>query len=59
MMGGSGSTSAVAGGLARHIPVLIHPVLGRSIQELLETCPDPLAVERLTTNEQTEHKLNK
>jgi 2-amino-4-hydroxy-6-hydroxymethyldihydropteridine diphosphokinase len=45
--------------MAEIAPLLIHPVLGRNIAELLEACPDPLAVQKLTTNEGTEHKLNK
>ena len=40
--------------MAEIAPLLIHPVLGRNIQELLEACPDPLAVKRLTTNEGTQ-----
>ena len=40
--------------MAEIAPLLIHPVLGRNIQELLDACPDPLAVKRLTINEGTQ-----
>ena len=32
--------------MAEIAPLLIHPVLGRNILELLEACPDPLAVQK-------------
>lgn len=41
--------------MAEIAPFLIHPVLGRTLQELLELCPDPLAVQRLRADEETEH----
>jgi 2-amino-4-hydroxy-6-hydroxymethyldihydropteridine diphosphokinase len=40
--------------MAEIAPLLIHPVLGRNIGELLEACPDPLAVQRLTTGQGTQ-----
>ena len=33
--------------MAEIAPLLIHPVLGRNIQELLEACTDPLAVKKI------------
>lgn len=33
--------------MAEIAPLLIHPVLGRNIQELLEACTDPLAVRKI------------
>ncbi|WP_431215687.1 hypothetical protein ACQ86N_14055 [Puia sp. P3] len=33
--------------MAEIAPLLIHPILGRTIQQLLEACTDPLAVRKL------------
>ncbi|HEY4291094.1 MAG TPA: 2-amino-4-hydroxy-6-hydroxymethyldihydropteridine diphosphokinase [Puia sp.] len=37
--------------MAEIAPLLIHPILGLNIEQLLEACPDPLAVQRLKINE--------